>query len=728
MIKKLEKLERILKNYNMFNFILEESINLKNEYSVMDYNKTIEHIENIKKEGRKLKIGIIGKVKAGKSSLLNAMIFNGEDILPKAATPMTAALTILGYGEEFKFTIEYYNDDDIKDMKDLHNIYFQKLEENKLTILEEEKEKAQKRNQTIDNEKIIKKARNKTNELGEIYQSSYEQYEEIKKSGIDLNKYLGLKEEIIANGLTDLQNKLNEYVGSKGKYTPLVKLSRIELPYESLKDLEIVDTPGVNDPIVSREERTKKMLKDCDVIFMITASGASLPESDISLLDRVESKKGIKNVYIVISKIDNSFTNDSDDLDEQLNILKIKMKERKDKVIDSNFNFKSIVKGDVVLTAGFVYSIAKCIKENKILSNEMNFTLNRLRTLFPDYLPNNNDKVLYDNLMKIANIDELNAISEEVRKQKEIIQEEKNIEIINIINKNISSYISQLNSYLISKKDEVENGDLNKIKKDYDNLNKQKNSIERDFNTEFKEVVIDLKLNIKKRFSRIIQTKVNEISAEISGAKSIKEGTRTVDKKGVGNWIARKVWGGGTEEVSYSYNTINTGPIKSRLIMLTKTIQNELEIEYLELTQNWKKNVSRMLVEVLNDNLELEQINEREVKSIISNVVSKVEIPKIFEKENLPAILNQSGVLPSIVADMYESAAYNYIAEFNNKYSEKTNKILLELDKKILNSNPIDGLIKNLESNLSNLIEIINNKESSLKNLTNLINDMKELS
>lgn len=105
MIKKLEKLERILKNYNMFNSIL-EVYKFKNEYSVMDYNKTIEHIENIKKEGRKLKIGIIGKVKAGKSSLLNAMIFNGEDILPKAATPMTAALTILGYGEEFKFTIE----------------------------------------------------------------------------------------------------------------------------------------------------------------------------------------------------------------------------------------------------------------------------------------------------------------------------------------------------------------------------------------------------------------------------------------------------------------------------------------------------------------------------------------------------------------------------------------------------------------------------------------------
>ena len=45
---------------------------------------------------RLMKIGIVGRVKAGKSSLLNAIAFNGKNVLPKAATPMTAALTEIG--------------------------------------------------------------------------------------------------------------------------------------------------------------------------------------------------------------------------------------------------------------------------------------------------------------------------------------------------------------------------------------------------------------------------------------------------------------------------------------------------------------------------------------------------------------------------------------------------------------------------------------------------------
>lgn len=52
------------------------------------------------REGRNLRVGIIGRVKAGKSSLLNALMFAGNDVLPKAATPMTASLTILRYTDQ----------------------------------------------------------------------------------------------------------------------------------------------------------------------------------------------------------------------------------------------------------------------------------------------------------------------------------------------------------------------------------------------------------------------------------------------------------------------------------------------------------------------------------------------------------------------------------------------------------------------------------------------------
>lgn len=36
---------------------------------------------------RQLNIGVVGQVKAGKSSFLNTLLFDGQPVLPKAATP-----------------------------------------------------------------------------------------------------------------------------------------------------------------------------------------------------------------------------------------------------------------------------------------------------------------------------------------------------------------------------------------------------------------------------------------------------------------------------------------------------------------------------------------------------------------------------------------------------------------------------------------------------------------
>ena len=59
-----------------------------------------------------LRIGIVGEVKAGKSSFLNSLIFDGDQVLPKAATPMTAALTKINYSENPIAKIHYYTKDD----------------------------------------------------------------------------------------------------------------------------------------------------------------------------------------------------------------------------------------------------------------------------------------------------------------------------------------------------------------------------------------------------------------------------------------------------------------------------------------------------------------------------------------------------------------------------------------------------------------------------------------
>lgn len=78
---------------------------------------------------RLLRIGIIGCVKAGKSSFLNALLFGGKSILPKAATPMTAALTKLSYAEKPGATIHFFKKGDWERIKKIEKQYHERVDQ-----------------------------------------------------------------------------------------------------------------------------------------------------------------------------------------------------------------------------------------------------------------------------------------------------------------------------------------------------------------------------------------------------------------------------------------------------------------------------------------------------------------------------------------------------------------------------------------------------------------------
>lgn len=92
-IKKIQSMAKQLEVDNGKNFVNTSYIS---DFSIQA-NSVEQHIESIVEENRKLRIGIVGQVKAGKSSFLNALLFEGKEILPHAATPMTAALTKICY-------------------------------------------------------------------------------------------------------------------------------------------------------------------------------------------------------------------------------------------------------------------------------------------------------------------------------------------------------------------------------------------------------------------------------------------------------------------------------------------------------------------------------------------------------------------------------------------------------------------------------------------------------
>ncbi len=106
-----------------------------------ELEKTLKELQDT---NRDLKVGIIGRVKAGKSSLLNALIFEGVEVLPKAATPMTASLTILKYANTLSAEVEFYSPKDILELENEHERYVREFNR----IVEEEVKK-QKEKQSL---------------------------------------------------------------------------------------------------------------------------------------------------------------------------------------------------------------------------------------------------------------------------------------------------------------------------------------------------------------------------------------------------------------------------------------------------------------------------------------------------------------------------------------------------------------------------------------------------
>ena len=111
--------------------------NAKEANGIGDTKNLQAALDEVNNVDRLLRVGIIGRVKAGKSSLLNALIFNGKDILPKAATPMTAALTRMEYSENVRAEVEFYDQADLDQIAENSRRYEQNFETAKKARLAE---------------------------------------------------------------------------------------------------------------------------------------------------------------------------------------------------------------------------------------------------------------------------------------------------------------------------------------------------------------------------------------------------------------------------------------------------------------------------------------------------------------------------------------------------------------------------------------------------------------
>ncbi len=393
LIQKSALIEKVIKEQGL----QEKAGPFISENAVIKTEELEKTLKGMQAENRGLKVGIIGRVKAGKSSLLNALIFEGVEVLPKAATPMTASLTVLKYAKTLSAQAQFYDEKDMEELKRDHERYekkFQRIVDEKVKEQQEKQSLANRAKEKLSNfgkafsknksdeeapkerilsdEEILEKARRiakKELDNDAKLAASHDQFERMKKSGLTNTETLETR--IQADSLEELNQKLYQFVGKEGKFMPYTKAVQISLNNPNLKDLEIIDTPGVNDPIVSREARTKALLKECDVVFVISPSNQFLTESDMDLFDRVSNKEGIQRVYFVASQADSAVCAPSE-VQNSRHHLPTAL-ENAQKILSSSLNatmsllekkyphqqeiFESAKKNGIILTSGVCYSL-----------------------------------------------------------------------------------------------------------------------------------------------------------------------------------------------------------------------------------------------------------------------------------------------------------------------------------------------------------------------------------
>ncbi|WQY15640.1 dynamin family protein [Helicobacter pylori] len=735
---------------------------------------TTEELEKTLKEmqdtNRDLKVGIIGRVKAGKSSLLNALIFEGVEILPKAATPMTASLTILKYANTLSAEVEFYSPKDIAELENEHERYVrefnrivdEEVKKQKQRLLDRAKEKVKKignmlgrnksdeaapKERVLSDEEILEKARrtakNTLNEDTKLV-SSYDQYEKIKKSG-SLNTEK-LDPRIQANSLQDLNQKLLQFVGADGKYMPCTKAVQISLNNPNLKDLEVIDTPGVNDPIVSREERTKALLKDCDVVFIISPSNQFLTDSDMSLFDRVSHKEGLQEIYFVASQADSAvlsmseveksrqhlptaFENAQKALSSQLNSIMGKLIQN---YPNQREIFEKAIKNGVILASGVCFSMYKDFSnqaswERSQKTEEYHNALRNLKDSYPDAF--NSDDKSKESLLLLSNMGAIKERLEKAAKEKEKIISQKLQDYAQSQANNLHNLITQLLQDLEEEKKRIRNADISAIKEQIRVYEKLSGNIEMKFREAYEEFILhfinNIRVGLEETLKKAIQTaktRSREEEEEEHYIERVKQGGLGGWARCLGSVVGEKDWG--YNEVERTRATIKAGAVLDYLTEMHESCEGALNDSVESFKIVFKKELYAKVFSQLRQIISDDLIDEVAFKKSVHAVMDGIKFEEF--SYTLPNEIGaKTGFLKGDEADAFIKSVEMHVRNFKDETKKDVKGYIQGLRETLERQNFASDTLQKLQENMQNLHNQVQNKEQSIAQLDAKIKALK---
>lgn len=254
-----------------------------------------------------LQIAIVGTIKAGKSTFINALF--EENIASTDVTPETASLTKFRYSTKNKLEVKFYN----------------KTEWDELW---ESVKKSEKENK------------------GKVFK------EEFESSGAEniKNDYIGASDKIEeVSNIEELKNKVKEYTSKNSKIHYFVKELTVYLNNENMhKNVTIVDTPGLDDVVDYRSKITRDYIKRANAVIVCVDS-SRLQGKEYTTITQVFENIGddFYKVMILGTRIDTN-NNPKEAWEKQIEEWKKYLKE--------NYKDADLLKNNIIGVSSYVFS------------------------------------------------------------------------------------------------------------------------------------------------------------------------------------------------------------------------------------------------------------------------------------------------------------------------------------------------------------------------------------
>ncbi|MFP6202058.1 GTPase [Helicobacter pylori] len=569
----------------------------------------------------------------------------------------------------------------------------------------------------------------------------------MKKSG-SLNTK-NLDPRIQANSLQELNQKLLQFVGANGKFMPYTKAVQISLNNPNLKDLEVIDTPGVNDPIVSREERTKALLKDCDMVFIVNPSGQFLTDSDMSLFDRVSNKEGLQEIYFVASQADSAVCAPSE-VQNSRHHLPTAL-ENAQKTLSSSLNatmsllkkkyphqqeiFEKAIKNGVILTSGACFSMYKDFKNQASWEREKEEYQLAWENLINDY-PNafNSDDKTEESLLLLSNMGAIKERLEKAAQRKEEIISQRLQDYAQSQANNLHNLITQLLQDLEDEKKRVKNADMGAIKKQIEVYEKLSGNIETGFKEAYEEFILHFIKNIRDGLNETLTKAIRTASAGAREEEKEERYTERVEQGGLFGSFKRNFlsWAdddAGYDEVRCTRAVIKAGAVVDYLIEMHKICEKALNDSVGSFKIAFKKElyakVLPVLREIINDD---SLIDEVAFKKSVHAVTDEIKFEEFDYADKLPSEIGaKTGFLKGDGADQFAQSVEMHVRNFKDETKKDVKGYIQGLRGNLEKQNFASDTLKKLQKDMQNLENQAQNKEQSIAQLDAKIQALKEI-